>query len=109
MRRVGLFIVSLLIVLVLSIPLAYSADTPIPTAVSSEPAAVFAVEPVPQQVNLEATFVNSISDLLDSDVGYSLDESLAISLVYSPFASERSDAQANQSASDIYVGFKFSF
>ena len=105
MRRIGLSIVSFLTVLLLSIPLAYSADTSIFTTVSSEPVAVVAVEPAPQQVN----FVKVISELMDSDVGYQLDDFAAITLVYSPFAIEKNDAHADQPGSDIYVGLKFSF
>ena len=109
MRRVSLSIVSLLAVLMFSAPLAYSADILIPMTASADPVAVAAVEPALQQVNVETTFVNAISDLMDSDVGYQLDEFAAISLVYSPFATEQSDTQIDQPASDIYVGLRFSF
>ena len=105
MRRISLSIISTLIILVLFASFAYSADTLILTAVSAEPAAVVAVEPAPQ----EASFVNIISDLMDSDVGYQLDDSAALSLVYSPFATEQDDAYTDQPASEIYVGLKFTF
>ncbi len=109
MRRISLSIVSTLVILVLFASLAYSADTLIITAVSSEPAAVVAVEPVPQQVNIEASFVNVISDLMDRDVGYQFDDFAAITLVYSPFVTEQNDAHTDQPASDIYVGLKLAF
>ena len=105
MKRISLSIVSTLVVLILFAPLAYSADTLILTAGSSEPAAVVAVEPAPQEVS----FVNIISDLMDSDVGYQLDDSAALSLVYSPFATEQNDTYTDQPASEIYVGLKFTF
>ena len=109
MRRISLSIVSTLVVLVLFASLTYSADTLILTAGSSEPATAVAVEPAPQQVSIEASFVNVISDLMDSDVGYQFDDFAAITLVYSPFVTERNDAYASQPASDIYVGLRFSF
>ena len=105
MRRVSLSIVLLLAILVLFAPLAYSADTLTAATVSSEPISVTAVDLVPQKI----TFVNVISDLMDSDVGYQLDESAAITLVYTPFATEQIDLRAGQSASEIYVGLNFSF
>ncbi len=93
----------------LFLPLAYSADISTFTTVSSAPTSAVAVDLVPQQVNIKTSFVKVLSDLLDSDVGYSLDGSAAITLAYSPFASEQSDIQENQPASDIYVGLKFAF
>ena len=109
MRRICLSIVSFLTVLTLSTPLAYSADAPISTTASSDPAAVVAVEPAPQQVNIEASFVNVISDLMDRDVGYQFDDFAAITLVYSPFVTEKNDAYTDQPGSDIYVGLRLAF
>jgi len=108
MRRVYLSMVTLLVALVFFAPLAYSADTLIANTVSSEPATVVVVE-APQQVNIETSFVNVISDLIDSDVGYQLNDSAAISLVYCPFSIEQNDIQLDQASSDIYVGLNFSF
>jgi len=109
MRRVSLSIVLILATLVFFAPLAYSADTSTATTVSFVPTSVTAVDLVPQQVNIETSFVKVISDLMDSDVGYQLDESAAITLVYCPFVTEQSDIQFGQSASKIYVGLNFSF
>jgi hypothetical protein len=50
-----------------------------------------------------------MSALMDSVVGYQLNESAAISLVYCPFAIEQNEIQLDQVNSDIYVGLKFSF
>ena len=108
MRRVCLSIVTVLAALVFFAPLAYSADALIANTVSSETATIVVVE-APQQVNVETSFVNVISDLMDSDVGYQLNESAAISLVYCPFAIEQNEIQLDQVNSDIYVGLKFSF
>jgi len=108
MRRVCLSIVTVLAALVFFAPLAYSADALITNTVSSDPAIIVVVE-APQQVNVETSFVNVISDLMDSDVGYQLNESAAISLVYCPFAIEQNEIQLDQVNSDIYVGLKFSF
>ncbi len=108
MKKISLSIVTLLVTLVFFAPLAYSADTLIANTVSSEPATIVVVE-APQQVNVEASFINVISDLMDSDVGYQLNESAAISLVYCPFAIEQNEVQLDQVNSDIYVGLKFTF
>ncbi len=107
MKKITLSIVTLLATLVFFAPITCSADTSA-TTVSSAPAAVAVVE-APQQVNVETSFVNVISDLMDSDVGYQLNDSAAISLVYCPFAIEQNDTRSDLPSSDIYVGLKFSF
>ena len=109
MKKISLSIATLLATLVFFAPLAYSADILFSTAVSSESAAVVAVEPQPQQVNVETSFVNVISDLMDSDVGYQFSESIAISLAYNPFSPDQDDIRDHQLDSDVYVGLKFSF
>jgi hypothetical protein len=108
MKKISLSIVTLLATLLFFSSLAYSADTLIANTDFSDPATVATVK-APQQVDVETSFVNVISDLMDSDVGYQLNESAAISLVYCPFDIEQNDAQADQPTSDIYVGLKFTF
>jgi len=106
MKKVTLSILSFLVISMALTSFAYSADTGV---VSSESAAVVAVAPAPQQVDVETSFVNVISDLMDSDIGYQLNDSTSISLAYSPFSEERSDVQDHQLDSDVYIGLKFSF
>lgn len=113
MKKISLSILLCLATLVFITSLAYSADPQIPTTASSEPSmapvTVVDMKLAAPRGNTEASLVNVILNLLSSDVEYSLNESTAIILAYSPFATPEGDAQIYQPTSNISVGLKFSF
>ena len=113
MKKLSLSILSFLATLVFFTSLAYSAAPQIPTTASPEPgmtpAAIVAVKSASSEGIIDASFVNSMINLMASDVEYSLNESTAVILACSPFADQQSDDYLSQPTSNISVGLKFSF
>ena len=113
MIKLSLSILSYLATLVFFTSLAYSAAPQLATTASAEPgmtpASVVSVISASSGGIIDASFVNTMINLLASDVEYSLNESTAIVLACSPFADQQSEGHIYQPASNISAGLKFSF
>ncbi len=113
MKKVNLFILSHLVILLFITTLAYSADLQIPPSASPDtsnaPAEVVAVKSASLVGIKDTSLANLMLNILDSDMEYRLDESSTIVLAYSPFAAAESDDHSNQMVSKISLGLKFTF
>ena len=103
MKRLRLSILACLATLLFLTSMAHSAELETPTA------AVDVVTLAASEGYMDVSLVNAMINLLDSDVGYSLNESTAIVLACNPFADQQGDTPADQPASNFSVGLKFTF
>ena len=103
MIKLRLTILACMATLLLLTTLAHSAEPETSTA------AVTVVTLAPSNDSMDVPLVNAMINLLDSDVGYSLNQSTAIVLACNPFADQQSDTPADQPASDFSVGLIFTF
>ena len=113
MKNLSLSVLTCLTTLLFFTSLAYSADPQFPSTASPEPgmtsAAVVEVISASSGGIIDASFVNTMINLLASDVEYSLNESTAVVLACSPFVDQQRDVYLSQPASNISVGLKFFF